>query len=89
MKQLQQTNKFDKDLARMKRRGVEMDPLKQVVLILLQGRLLETKYRDHALTGNWKLHRECHLAPDWLLIYKMNADYVRLERTGSHSDLFS
>ena len=88
MKQLQQTNKFEKDLSRMKRRGVDLDILETIVLALLQGNPLALRHRDHALTGDWKLHRECHLAPDWLLIYKSTQEFVRLERTGSHSDLF-
>jgi mRNA interferase YafQ len=88
VKQLQQTNKFEKDLSRMKRRRIDLNILEKTVLALLQGEPLEPKHRDHALTGDWKLHRECHLAPDWLLIYKSNEEFVRLERTGSHSDLF-
>lgn len=88
VKQLQQTTKFEKDLARMKRRGVDLRILQQVVLTLLQGESLPAKHRDPPLSGNWSAHRECHLCPDWLLIYRTTADYVRLERTGTHSDLF-
>ena len=88
VKQLQQTTRFEKDLARMKRRGVDLGILKNVVLSLLQTETLHSKHRDHVLTGDWKDHRECHLLPDWLLIYKATSDFVRLERTGSHSDLF-
>lgn len=88
VKQLQQTTRFEKDLARMKRRGVDLDILKNAVLSLLQNEPLQSKHRDHVLTGDWKDHRECHLLPDWLLIYKTTSDFVRLERTGSHSDLF-
>ncbi|NLN00999.1 MAG: type II toxin-antitoxin system YafQ family toxin [Lentisphaerae bacterium] len=88
MKQLQQTTRFEKDLARMKRRGADVGKLKQVVLPLLKGEPLPIKYRDHPLSGNWRSHRECHLAPDWLLIYRSTLDFVRLERTGTHADLF-
>jgi mRNA interferase YafQ len=88
VKQLQQTTKFEKDLARMKRRGVDLRILQQVVLSLLQGDPLPVKHRDHPLNGNWCAHRECHLSPDWLLIYRSIQDSVRLERTGTHSDLF-
>ena len=88
VKQLQQTTKFEKDLARMKRRGVDLIILKNVVLPLLQNEPLHPKHRDHTLTGDWQDHRECHLLPDWLLLYKTTSDFVRLERTGSHSDLF-
>ena len=88
MKQLQQTTKFEKDLARMKRRGADVRILQQVVLDLLQGDPLAVKHRDHTLNGNWSAHRECHLSSDWLLIYRTTPDAVRLERTGTHSDLF-
>ena len=88
MKQLQQTTKFEKDLARMKRRGVDLHILQQVVLTLLRDEPLSVKHRDHALSGKWDAHRECHLSPDWLLIYRATSDFVRLERTGTHSDLF-
>ncbi len=88
VKQLQQTTKFEKDLARMKKRGVDLRILQQVVLTLLQDEPLPVKHRDHPLSGNWKTHRECHLSPDWLLIYRTTTDTVRLERTGTHSDLF-
>jgi mRNA interferase YafQ len=88
VKQLQQTTKFEKDLARMKRRGADVGMLQQVVLTLLQGEPLAVKHRDHPLSGNWSAHRECHLSPDWLLIYRTTPDAVRLERTGTHSDLF-
>ena len=88
VKQLQQTTKFEKDLAKMKRRGADVRILQQVVLTLLQGKPLAVKYRDHPLAGNWSAHRECHLSPDWLLIYRTTPDTVRLERTGTHSDLF-
>ena len=88
VKQLQQTTRFEKDLARMKRRGADLGILKNVVLSLLQPETLHPKHRDHVLTGDWKDHRECHLLPDWLLIYKATSGFIRLERTGSHSDLF-
>jgi len=88
VKQLQQTTKFEKDLARMKRRGVDLRIIQQVVLALIQDEPLSVKHRDHPLSGNWSAHRECHLSPDWLLIYQSTPDFVRLERTGTHSDLF-
>ena len=67
-----------------------MDSLDYIVTTLLNGKTLSPKYRDHALTGNWKGYRECHIAPDWLLIYKIEADVLLLvlQRTGTHSDLF-
>jgi mRNA interferase YafQ len=55
---------------------------------MVEGQLLEPKYRDHQLSGNWQGHRDCHIEPDWLLIYKITDADLYLERTGSHSDLF-
>ena len=72
----------------MKRRGADLRLLQQVVLPLLQGEPIPAKHRDHPLSGNWSAYRECHLRPDWLLIYRETTDFVRLERTGTHSDLF-
>lgn len=72
----------------MKSRGADLRLLRQVVQTLLQDKPLPVKHRDHLLSGNWSAHRECHLSPDWLLIYRETPDYVRLERTGTHSDLF-
>ena len=72
----------------MKRRGADLRILQQVVLTLLQDEPLPVKHRDHSLSGNWSAYRECHLRPDWLLIYRATTGFVRLERTGTHSDLF-
>jgi len=88
VKQLQQTTKFEKDLARMKKRGADLRILQEIVLALLKNEPLKPKHRDHPLSGNWSAHRECHLTPDWLLIYQTTPEFVRLERTGTHSDLF-
>jgi mRNA interferase YafQ len=57
-------------------------------LLLAEGSALPLRYKDHPLTGEWKHHRDCHLEPDWLLIYKIHGDDVYLVRTGTHSDLF-
>lgn len=83
------TTQFKKDYKRLLRRGVEIDLLQNVVLLLAQGSALPEKLRDHALTGNWLGHRECHIKPDWLLIYRVeeNVLVLTLSRTGSHSDL--
>ena len=64
--------------------------LDEAVTILANGEKLPEKYHDHELTGNWKEHRECHIQPDWLLIYKLTERelILTLVRTGSHSDLF-
>ena len=62
--------------------------LKVVINVLSNGELLDEKYRDHPLIGTWKGHRDCHIEPDWILIYRLNFDSLYLERMGSHSDLF-
>lgn len=88
MKQLSQTKQFSKDIKRMTKRGKDLDKLKAVVRHLSEGRVLELKHRDHPLIGEWRGSRDCHIEPDWLLIYTTDAMTLRLERTGTHSDLF-
>jgi mRNA interferase YafQ len=85
---LTQTSRFKKDVKRQIKRGKDLGKLKEVVGWLVEGEPLPTKNRDHALTGNWTGWRDCHLEPDWLLIYKLLPDELILGRTGSHSDLF-
>lgn len=83
------TNSFAKDIKRVSKRGKNMKKLKDVIEMLLQELPLSVKYRDHQLLGNYQNRRECHIEPDWLLIYKLdNSSTVIFERTGSHSDLF-
>ena len=65
-----------------------MSKLREVILLLAEGEPLPARFRDHPLSGNWKEFRECHLEPDWLLIYKSDADDLYLVRTGTQSDLF-
>ena len=62
--------------------------LRAIMSKLIKEESLESKYRDHKLTGNYKEHRECHIEPDWLLIYRFVSQEIIFERTGSHSDLF-
>lgn len=83
------TSAFKKDYKRAKKRGLDLSKLQRVVERLANGTSLPESFRDHALTGNWANHRECHIAPDWLLIYQIYEDVLVLEltRTGSHSDL--
>ena len=80
--------KFDKDLKRMLKRGKDPQKLKKVMQYLINQELLEVKYRDHALIGNYNDCRECHIEPDWLLIYLIQEDIITFIRTGSHADLF-
>ena len=84
------TSKFAKDYERLKKRGKEIKKLASVIDALLAGEKLATKYRDHALTGDCNGCRECHIEPDWLLIYKTdnNQLILLLVETGSHSELF-
>lgn len=88
MKKVSQTKQFAKDVKRMAKRGKDLNKLKQVVSCLAIGEPLETNRRDHALTGKWKPSRDCHIEPDWILIYTIDDEKLRLERTGTHSDLF-
>ena len=79
---------FKKDLKKLKSSNRNEDDLLDVIDFLSNEEALDTKYRDHALTGNYVGHRECHLAPDWLLIYRTTETELVLVRTGSHSELF-
>lgn len=84
------TSRFQKDLKRAAKRGYNTELLSDVIKKLACGEVLAPKYRDHALTGNYTGYRECHIAPDWLLIYEISEDtlILYLTRTGTHSDLF-
>ena len=84
------TNRFLKDYKLMEKRNLDMSLLDDIIIMLAQGLPLPTKNRDHALTGNYAGHRECHIQPDWLLIYRIEEDVLvlSLTRTGTHSDLF-
>lgn len=88
MKRVSQTKQFSRDIKRMKKRGKDLTKIQAVVRKLAQGKLLPPKNKDHALIGSWRPSRDCHIEPDWLLIYTADDDSLRLERTGSHSDLF-
>ncbi|MBQ7795536.1 MAG: type II toxin-antitoxin system YafQ family toxin [Lachnospiraceae bacterium] len=84
------TTQFKKDFKLAKRRRQNLALLKEVVTMLANGNPLPERYHDHALSGNWSKYRECHILPDWLLIYRIEDDVLvlTLTRTGSHSDLF-
>ena len=83
-----QTKAFKRDIRKMVKRAKNLEKLYTVIELLAEGARLPTKYRDHNLTGNWQGCRECHIEPDWLLIYEISGSSLFLERTGSHSDLF-
>ena len=84
------SNQFRKDLKLARKRGLKIERLKEVVNILAEQKKLEDKHRDHGLSGEYKGFRECHIEPDWLLVYRIDEDVLELFlfRTGSHSDLF-
>ena len=82
------TTQFKKDYKKAKKQGKDLDKLKIVIEKLSNKEKLDPTYRDHSLTGNWKKHRDCHIEPDWLLIYRITSEDLFLERTGTHSELF-
>ena len=84
------SNQFKKDLKLASKRGYKLELLERIVDKIANNIKLEDKYRDHALTGNYVGFRECHIQPDWLLVYRIEADELELFlfRTGTHSDLF-
>ena len=88
MKTIQRTSHFKKDTKRMVKRAKNLTIIKEIIQSLADGEKLETKYRDHLLVGQYKGTRECHIEPDWLLIYQTTAAELVLIRTGTHADLF-
>jgi mRNA interferase YafQ len=82
------TSRFEKDLKLMIKRGSDPENIKSVVRKLIDEIPLERKHRDHLLIGNFKDRRECHIQPDWLLIYRLDGSMIIFERTGTHADLF-
>jgi mRNA interferase YafQ len=89
MKEVSQTRQFSRDVRRMRKRGHDLGRLRQVVELLAKGETLPPRHRDHPLVGPWQRSRDCHVEPDWLLIYTADETSLRLERTGTHSDLFN
>lgn len=88
MKEIFQTSQFKRDLKRAGKRGKNIEKLKDVVRSIAAGEALEERHRNHALAGNWDGSRDCHIEPDWILIYRVDGECLFLERTGTHSDLF-
>jgi mRNA interferase YafQ len=87
MLKLKTTTRFEKDYRKARKSGRDLARLKRVMASIANGQPLPPALRDHKLIGNYQGRRECHLAGDWLLIYKLERDTVIFERTGSHSDL--
>ena len=84
------TTQFKKDFKLAMKRSMKIELLEEVIAMLAMGETLPDKHKDHALTGNWVGHRECHILPDWLLIYRIEDEVLvlTLARIGTHSDLF-
>ena len=88
MKKVSQTKQFSRDVRRMRKRGKDLHLLQDVVKLLAEGTILPARLRDHPLIGPWLPSGDCHIEADWILIYTVGKDSLRLERTGTHSDLF-
>ena len=84
------TIQFKRDYKLAMKRNIDIELLDNIICALYRGEVLPEKYRDHALTGDWIGHRECHILPDWLLVYRIDDDVLvlTLTRTGTHADLF-
>ena len=90
MRKIVASNKFKKDLSQAAKRGFNLKLLNDVVTMLANGETLDPKYKDHPLIGDYEDFRECHIKPDWLLIYRVDDEELELYlfRTETHSDLF-
>ena len=88
MRNLIRGAQFKRDVKLAERRGKDLAKLRELILLLVEGDPVPPRYKDHSLSGNWKHHRDCHIEPDWLLLYKIDGDDLHLVRTGTHSDLF-
>ena len=82
------TRQFERDIKKAEKRGKSLEKLKIIVRALIEGRRLDPLHRDHQLVGSYAGRRECNIEADWLLIYKIEKEWIIFERTGSHSDLF-
>ena len=80
--------RFEKDVAKAKKRGKDMHKLENIINLILAEKPLPEKHRNHKLIGEYDGFWECHIEPDWLLIYKKTKTYIIFDRTGTHSDLF-
>ena len=83
------SGQFKRDVKLAEKRGKDLTKLRQVIDLLLTGESLPRELNDHPLKGEWKPNRDLHIEPDWLLIYCLEGETIRFERTGTHSDLFS
>jgi len=88
LKKIRWTTRFKKDVKLAAKRGKDLLKLEIITLTLITEKPLDPKHKDHFLKGNYKNRRECHIEPDWLLIYKLEDDHILFERTGIYADLF-
>ncbi len=90
MRTFSRTNQFKKDIKRIEKRGKNLSKLRAALDLLIEGDPLPPEYKDHPLRGDFADSRDCHIEPDWILIYTLSekGSHVCFERTGTHSDLF-
>lgn len=82
------STQFQRDVKRAQKRNKKMEKLKELISLLIADNPLPDRYRDHPMRNNWSGYRDAHIEPDWLLLYCIEGNVVRFERTGSHADLF-
>lgn len=88
MRSIRRSNQFKKDVELLHKQGKDLAKLKAVMELLIDGKVLPARYKDHPLRGNWKGSRDCHIETDWVLIYTLTSQDICFERTGTHSELF-
>jgi mRNA interferase YafQ len=88
MRSIRRDTQFKRDIKRIKKRNKKINKLREIINLLCNEKKLSPKYKDHRLKGLLKDCRECHIEPDWLLIYRIESNELCLVRTGSHADLF-
>jgi mRNA interferase YafQ len=82
------STQFQRDVKRCQKRGKDLPKLKLLLATLIAEQPLSPQYKDHPLKNNWSGYRDAHIEPDWLVIYRIDADGIRFERTGTHADIF-
>jgi mRNA interferase YafQ len=88
VREIVRSTQFNRDVKLAKKRGKDMAQLRDLILLLAEGKPLSSSYKDHPLSGDWKHFRDSHIEPDWLLLYRVNGNELYLVRTGTHADLF-
>lgn len=83
------SGQFKRDVKAARKRGKDMEKLKSLMTLLIEAAPLPASHLDHPLKGQWRSFRDAHIEPDWILIYKIDGNLVRFERTGRHTDLFA